>query len=179
MRFIIGDATQPQGEGNKIIIHCCNDIGAWGAGFVMALSSRWENPEASYRHWFEHRKYLFFGLASDPWLGFEPIPSLAQLVSPKLGEVDLCKVENDIYVANIIGQRGVAGPDNQSPVVYDAIRSGVKQVQKYAELLKASVHMPRMGCGLAGGEWSEIEKIINEELEGIDVTVYDFPDFPE
>ena len=176
MKFIEGDATQPQGEGNKIIIHCCNDIGAWGAGFVMALSNRWVIPEASYRDWFEHRRYLFFGRAIDPAIGLEPIPSLAKLVSPKLGEVDLCRVENDIYVANIIGQRGTANPDNQSPVVYDAIRSGVKHVKEYAGFLNASVHMPRMGCGLAGGEWSEIEKIINEELDGIDVTVYDFPE---
>ena len=40
---------------------------------------------------------------------------------------------------------------------------------------KASVHMPRIGCGLAGGKWELIEQIIKEELitKEIAVTVYD------
>jgi hypothetical protein len=35
--------------------------------------------------------------------------------------------------------------------------------------------MPRIGCGLAGGKWEEIEPIIDEELIsiGVVVTVYD------
>ena len=42
--------------------------------------------------------------------------------------------------------------------------------------LEASVHMPRIGCGLAGGKWEEIEPIITDELtsQGIEVSVYDF-----
>ena len=42
--------------------------------------------------------------------------------------------------------------------------------------LSASVHMPRIGCGLTGGEWPEIEKIIDETLcaAGVEVFVYDF-----
>jgi hypothetical protein len=33
--------------------------------------------------------------------------------------------------------------------------------------------MPRIGCGLAGGDWSTVEKIINDSLPDIDVYVYD------
>ena len=45
-----------------------------------------------------------------------------------------------------------------------------------AKNLKASVHMPRIGCGLAGGKWEAIEPIITDELtsQGIEVSVYDF-----
>ncbi|MEX3101111.1 MULTISPECIES: Appr-1-p processing protein [unclassified Streptomyces] len=41
--------------------------------------------------------------------------------------------------------------------------------------LGASVHMPRIGCGLAGGAWPRVEPLIAERLvrEGIAVTVYD------
>ena len=49
INYLVGDATRPVGEGVKLIIHCCNDIGAWGAGFVVALSKRWEGPEKCYR----------------------------------------------------------------------------------------------------------------------------------
>jgi hypothetical protein len=43
-----GDATDPVGEGARIICHVCNDIGGWGRGFVVALSKRWPEPEAQW-----------------------------------------------------------------------------------------------------------------------------------
>lgn len=45
---------------------------------------------------------------------------------------------------------------------------------KAAEL-DASVHMPRIGCGLAGGNWSRVEPLIMRRLaeRGVAVTVYD------
>jgi hypothetical protein len=41
--------------------------------------------------------------------------------------------------------------------------------------MRASVHMPRIGCGLAGGKWEEIEPIIERTLvaKGMTVVVYD------
>ena len=36
--YVQGDATQPQGTGARIIVHICNDIGGWGAGFVLVHS---------------------------------------------------------------------------------------------------------------------------------------------
>jgi hypothetical protein len=33
--------------------------------------------------------------------------------------------------------------------------------------------MPRIGCGLAGGKWEEIAKIIQQTLT-VDVYIYDF-----
>ena len=46
-----------------------------------------------------------------------------------------------------------------------------------AKKLGASVHMPRIGSGLAGGKWEQVEGIIREELTAADVavTVYDLP----
>ena len=40
LRILKGDATSPQAKGPKIIAHACNDIGGWGAGFVVAVSKR-------------------------------------------------------------------------------------------------------------------------------------------
>jgi O-acetyl-ADP-ribose deacetylase (regulator of RNase III) len=52
----------------------------------------------------------------------------------------------------------------------------LKKLAAEAKNLEASVHMPRIGCGLAGGKWEEIEPIITDELtsQGIEVSVYDF-----
>jgi len=41
-----------------------------------------------------------------------------------------------------------------------------------------SVHGPRFGSALAGGDWKRIEEMIEKQLvaKGIPVTIYDFPD---
>ena len=44
--------------------------------------------------------------------------------------------------------------------------------------MRASIHMPRIGTGLAQGDWSLIEPIIQDTLEGLNVFVYDFPGNP-
>ena len=55
INYIRGDATQPAGDGNKIIVHVCNDIGAWGKGFVVALSRQWPQPEKDYKQWYKSK----------------------------------------------------------------------------------------------------------------------------
>ncbi len=48
--YLKGDATEPiVTDGMRIITHICNDKGRWGAGFVMALSRKWKEPEDEYR----------------------------------------------------------------------------------------------------------------------------------
>jgi D-glycero-D-manno-heptose 1,7-bisphosphate phosphatase len=44
IQYIVGDATHPLGDGNKVIAHICNDIGAWGAGFVLAIATNQPGP---------------------------------------------------------------------------------------------------------------------------------------
>jgi hypothetical protein len=56
IRYVTGDATRLIGVGPRVIVHVCNDVGKWGAGFVLALSRRWREPEAAYRAWYRSRK---------------------------------------------------------------------------------------------------------------------------
>jgi O-acetyl-ADP-ribose deacetylase (regulator of RNase III) len=144
INYVKGDATRPEGKGKKIITHICNDIGAWGAGFVLAVSKRWEEPEIAYR-------------------------SLKQYI---LGHVQFVFVDEDIIVANMIAQRDTNWFAGNPPIRYDALRRALKEVNKKATILDASIHMPRIGCGLAGGQWEEIEKLIQQEVT-VEVTVYD------
>ncbi|MEU4464677.1 hypothetical protein AB0G20_13345 [Streptomyces sp. NPDC024017] len=55
---------------------------------------------------------------------------------------------------------------------------GVKVIAGWGRQLGASVHMPGIGCGLAGGKWSRVEPLGQERLarRGIRVTVYDHGD---
>lgn len=153
LTYLQGDATAPIGEGNKIIVHVCNDIGGWGRGFVMAISKRWPEPEAQYRAWHASGE------------GFE------------LGEVQFVQVEDNLWIANLIGQHKIRkDEDGNPPVRYDAIRWGLTKVSQKARELQASVHMPRIGCGLAGGKWEQIAPSISHELIalGVNTFVYDF-----
>lgn len=156
IQYVVGDATQPPREGTAIIVHICNDVGGWGAGFVLALSKRWKAPERAFRAWYRGND------------GAEPF---------ELGAVQLVQVEDGLHVANLIGQHRLKRTSEGPPVRYAAIRTGLAAVRQHAEALGATVHMPRIGCGLAGGDWEKVEKLIRAELtaNGVDVTVYDLP----
>ncbi|MFJ8487791.1 macro domain-containing protein [Streptomyces sp. NPDC094038] len=151
--YIRGDATTPSGKGVKVIAHVCNDRGGWGKGFVLALSRRWPEPEKAYRAWHRDRAANDFGL----------------------GAVQLVRVDRYLWVANMIGQRGTRTGSKGVPVRYEAIDAALAKLADKATELGASVHMPRIGCGLAGGKWSRVEPLINERLaeRGTAVTVYD------
>lgn len=156
--YCVGDATVPIGGGPALIAHVCNDVGAWGAGFVCALSKRWKQPESEYRRWFNKAP--------------ADMPKFA------LGEVQFVQVTNEISVANMIGQHGISRRSNMRsspPVRYEAIDHALEKVGEIASRTKASVHMPRIGCGLAGGSWELIEPLVIKRLcqRGITVTVYD------
>jgi hypothetical protein len=85
-------------------------------------------------------------------------------------------VQPDHWVANIIGQHGLKREGNLPPIRYDAIESALVHVAEEAAAYSATVHMPRIGCGLAGGSWEQIEPILDRTLckNGVEVFVYDF-----
>lgn len=155
INYKIGDATDPKALGLKVIVHCCNDIGVWGAGFVLALSKKWKQPENAYREW--HAQGVYDGETFD------------------LGGVIFIRVEPDIIVANLIGQRGVGRTMGGPPVRYKAIKMGLDKVAYFCLDNNASIHMPRIGCGLAGGLWPRVEELIQNTLlsKGLEVNVYD------
>lgn len=85
------------------------------------------------------------------------------------------QVEPYVWVANMVGQRGMRTGSKGVPVRYEAIDEALGRLADKALELGASVHMPRIGCGLAGGKWSRVEPLIVERLlkRGLSVTVYD------
>ena len=156
INYVVGDALSPDVDGSKIIVHICNDIGAWGAGFVVALSHKWKMPEKVYRKAFDKS----VGMAL------------------YLGDVQFIKVADDVMVVNMVAQHGIGkDEDGVAPIRYDALKECLDKVFTWAIANGASVHMPRIGCGLAGGKWEEVEKVLVELLGYIagelDVYVYD------
>lgn len=163
--YVEGDATNPivlaqsMQKQPKIIAHICNDIGGWGRGFVLSLSKNWPIAEKWYRKWYQEQ--------------FDEIDS-HRLIPFRLGRMQLVQVGNDTFVANMIAQHGIMSKDGIPPIRYAALEDCLAELRLRAVDMNASVHMPRIGCGLAGGKWSEIEPIILRMLLDVDVYVYDF-----
>ena len=51
----------PIGTKPIILAHICNDVGGWGAGFVLAVSKRWGAPESEFYKWHESGKDFELG----------------------------------------------------------------------------------------------------------------------
>jgi O-acetyl-ADP-ribose deacetylase (regulator of RNase III) len=162
LRYVEGDATAPVGDGHKIIVHICNNAGLWGAGFVLAVSAQWPQPERAYKAWSRDWKQDSIALASVQFVAVE---------CPSDNEPD----KPFLFVANIIGQHGIHPIDGVPPVRYDAITLALQSVALHAQRLGASVHMPRIGCGLAGGSWETMGPIIEDTLKDVETYVYDLP----
>lgn len=157
MQYVVGDATQPVGTGNKIICHIVNDIGLWGAGFVLALGKRYPKAEEHYKEW-SRGNGEHFHLGATQFVH----------VGGGTGSIN-----NMIWVANMVAQRGVKNDKNPKPLQLDALADCLMLVDEWSETFSATVHMPRIGCGLAGGKWEEVSQVIAKFHFADYTTVYD------
>lgn len=149
LRFVTGDATRPVGDGLRVIAHVANNSHAWGAGFVIALSRRWAQPEQSYR-------------------------AATEL---KLGTVQFVEAEPGIVVANMVAQEGFPSRERPCALDYDALAKCLVTVAEYCAEHGASFHGPRFGAGIAGGSWPKIETMLRGTMgaHDVEVTIYDLP----
>ncbi len=151
IKYVKGDVTNPIGEGRKLVIQCVNDLGIMGAGVAKAIMMKWPIVREKYIQWSKKDDFI-------------------------LGNIQTVSVEPKIAVVNMIGQHGVGFSDGVAPIRYDAIEACLKKVKKLAVTYSASIHAPKFGAGLAGGDWDIIENILKTKLENteIEVTIYDY-----
>lgn len=152
INYVVGDATQPITR-PAIIAHVCNNKGGWGKGFSGALSAKYPKAEELYRYYWCNQ------------------------YNHELGCIQVSL--SSIWTVNMIAQDGYS--TKRKPAIdYAALEGCLVQL---CELVldsnkRIGVHMPRIGTGLAGGDWAVIEPIIVRTLcdAGISVTVYDLPE---
>lgn len=135
----------------KIIAHGVNCKGAFGAGVARQIAKRYPDVKRGYI-----RKYEYPG-----W---------------KLGQCQFILTDNKVVVVNMATQEtyGKTGVY----VSYDAIKLCFEQVLDYCETTGEGLAIPRVGAGLAGGEWLIIEAIIRDCLakRNVEVDVYSVDD---
>lgn len=155
IRYLRGDATEPRGEGNRILAFVVNDKAlSWGAGFGRAVQRKWPLLQEDFKAWAQRQRSEFV-----------------------LGNVHSFRIDEGLLAIEMICQKGY-GPSPNPRIRYEALESCLRKVANEAAERRASVHMPRIGSGEAGGRWPIVCELIEQVLceEGIDVTVYDLPD---
>lgn len=150
-----GDATKPRGEGNRIIAHVVNDkTPRWGAGFALAIWKKWPSIQKEFERWTDERK----GNLS-------------------LGNIHSAEIDETTTVVSMICQRGY-GESAKPRIRYAALKKCLDRVAQLAKQWQASIHMPRIGSGQAGGDWRIIAELIEDSLckQGLKVYIYTLPD---
>lgn len=157
--FLKGDATRPAATGKKIIAHVVNDATPnWGGhGFAQAIKAKWPASQEAFRKWVEE--------------------------SPErlsLGNTHVADVDSETAIASMICQKGY-GASTKPRLRYFALEACLQGLHKMATKRTASIHMPRVGCGQAGGSWFLVRELIASVLlsERVPVSIYDLPNAEE
>jgi hypothetical protein len=151
--MVNGDATKPRGEGIKIIAQIINTSGGLGFGFGRAMSKNWPASKKAVVDWMKDKKEFY------------------------LGESKLTKLSEDVYVFQMVAQKGIFPKGGDIPLRYDSLKNCLVELSTKASQMNATVHMPKIGSGQAKGDWNIIEGIIYDELisKGVNVLVYVLP----
>src|SRR5262249_35912383 len=95
----------------------------------------------------------------------------------KLGTISFAEITRGsqrLVVVNAYTQLDYRGRGVK--VDYDAVRSALRAVK--ARFSGLRIGFPKVGAGLAGGDWTVLAKIFDEELAGEDCTLVEFAPAP-
>lgn len=127
---------------SPIMAHGVNTQGVMGSGFAAKVARLY--PEVREAYLAKHKK--------DGW---------------KVGEIQVVEVaghDSLKAICNIASQK-YYGYDDKVYVSYDGLRDGLNLLLGYAEDLGFGVAVPRIGCGLANGDWRIIECIMIDAIK--------------
>jgi hypothetical protein len=151
-----GDATKPRGPGKKIIAQVVNSSAAMGFGFGKALAKNYPIVKDKLKEWHANKAEF------------------------QLGNTNLVKIDENLYVLQMLAQKGIFAKGNDIPLRYDELRKCLIQLREAAIELNCSIHMNAIGSGNAGGDWNIIIGMIHDELVNYDlrVNIYLLPGKP-
>lgn len=153
IRYLKGDALTPRGDDPRILVHVVNNRSkTWGGGFARHVAKSYPDAQKDFR----------------VWANIEG--------NQVLGQAHVYGHADRMRLISMVAQRGF-GQSSEPRISYPALEECLHAVRVAAEAINATVHMPRIGCGQAGGNWDVVSELIDDTLvrRGIDVTVYDLP----
>lgn len=134
----------------KAILHGCNAQGVMNSGVAKIVREEYPAAYENYRD--------IYNSATDKFLSSLP-----------LGEVYPVETKGKL-ILNAITQEKY-GYDGKRYVSYNAVAKVMARIDRmYPDLTE--VAMPKLGSGLAGGDWNVIAAIIESELTSVKPVVY-------
>jgi O-acetyl-ADP-ribose deacetylase (regulator of RNase III) len=143
IKYVDGDLIRDSDQ-YEVIAHCCNCFCVMGAGIAPQIKHKF--PEA-------------YAVDCATISGDQN----------KLGTITYTENTTPIVV-NLYGQFDYKGRQfGRMDLDYTALRKSLSAMK--AKFTGKKFGMPMIGAGLAGGDWDIIERIIQEEMNGEDVTI--------
>lgn len=126
-----------------VLAHGCNTSGGFGAGVAAGVARRWPQVRLAYLR-----------AIADGRL--------------QLGDVQLVHIDGrplgrtGVVVANMMTQERYGGPGRR--LDYGALERAITRLVAWSAQRNCSVAMPRVGCGLGGGDWERVKAILERAV---------------
>jgi O-acetyl-ADP-ribose deacetylase (regulator of RNase III) len=77
-----------------------------------------------------------------------------------LGDISAVEVQENLFVAHLFGQE-FYGADGKQYTDYSSLELCLVELQRLSEEIQEPIYLPYgLGCGLGGGKWPKVLKII-------------------
>jgi len=160
MKIIHGNILN---ETKGIIVHGCNAQGVMGSGLAGQIKNKY--PQVYY----DYIKTCT-ALKNDPESMMYSVPEAILL-----GKIITTPLPNGLIIISGITQLYYGRNPHMCYVDYDAIKSVFQQANQIALNLNFPVKIPKIGAGLANGNWETISEIIETTLDPkVDLTLFVF-----
>ena len=143
VKYKKGDLFQADED---ILAHGVNCSGAFGSGVAAGMAKNHRKARDEYFWKWEN-------------LGWE------------LGDVQFV-ASNEKWIANCATQYKYM-PRTVRHADYPAIKAAMEVVKGFAQTNDLTIAIPKIGAGLAGGDWNVIKAILEEVFNDYDVMVYE------
>ena len=153
IKYIEGDlfeaVSQYEGLETIIIPHVCNSKKGWGAGFVLPLAKTFPQSRDCFFQWHQTHENTDVASHTGPYqLGHVQFVRCCRFVS----------VKPKIVVANMVAQT-LGG---NRPISYKYLGRCMERVSAFVGSENVRIVAPMFGSGLAMGNWSFIEQLIED-----------------
>lgn len=151
MNYVEGCIVQAAQAGDiDVLVHQTNCFNRWSSGLAPQIEKAF--PDAKLAD--DHTK------VGDP---------------KKLGKaIEMCRTyAHSVIVMNVYGQYEWSNPDYRT-TDYPALAKGLTKVAKRFDSYE-HIGLPKIGCGVAGGDWDIVREIIESVFAHHQVTIYTLP----
>jgi O-acetyl-ADP-ribose deacetylase (regulator of RNase III) len=120
----------------NIIVHQVNELGVMGAGLALQIKNKYPEVYTKYK---------------------------AVANKECLGKIQMIKIGENKYICNMFSQRGISRTHKTTD--YELMELCMSKLSKYSKEKNLTIAIPyKIGCGLAGGDWNTVTKIIEKHI---------------